>query len=71
MNHMLILSLNVTRFTEDIFAFLISLIFISEPITSTISVYRAHPLGVDYCADYNVTSVNATDPASPTNTTIG
>ncbi|CAH0401805.1 unnamed protein product [Chilo suppressalis] len=40
----------ITRFTEDIFAFLISLIFIGEPVTSIINVYRAHPLGVDYCA---------------------
>ncbi|XP_013138197.1 PREDICTED: anion exchange protein 3 isoform X2 [Papilio polytes] len=39
----------ITRFTEDIFAFLISLIFISEPITNLISLYRAHPLGYDYC----------------------
>ncbi|XP_041987043.1 anion exchange protein 3 isoform X2 [Aricia agestis] len=39
----------ITRFTEDIFAFLISLIFISEPITNIINLYRAHPLGYDYC----------------------
>lgn len=47
-----------SRFTEDIFAFLISLIFISEPITATINVYRAHPLltGLDYCG-----AVNSTD----------
>ncbi|XP_063546965.1 anion exchange protein 3 [Cydia strobilella] len=38
----------ITRFTEDIFAFLISLIFICEPITSLINVYRAHPLGIEY-----------------------
>ncbi|XP_061710644.1 band 3 anion transport protein isoform X2 [Cydia pomonella] len=38
----------ITRFTEDIFAFLISLIFIGEPITSLINVYRAHPLGIQY-----------------------
>ncbi|XP_053623673.1 anion exchange protein 3 isoform X2 [Plodia interpunctella] len=38
----------ITRFTEDIFAFLISLIFISEPITATINVYRAHPLQTHY-----------------------
>ncbi|XP_049884910.1 anion exchange protein 2 isoform X2 [Pectinophora gossypiella] len=50
----------ITRFTEDIFAFLISLIFISEPITNLIAVYRAHPLGVDYCAD------NGTAPAPVT-----
>ncbi|XP_072930978.1 band 3 anion transport protein isoform X2 [Epargyreus clarus] len=41
----------ITRFTEDIFAFLISLIFISEPITNLINLYRAHPLGYDYCQD--------------------
>lgn len=51
--------LNFDRFTEDIFAFLISLIFISEPITNLIGVYRAHPLGVDYCAFSNSTG-NAT-----------
>ncbi|KAL0902078.1 hypothetical protein ABMA27_000033 [Loxostege sticticalis] len=45
----------ITRFTEDIFAFLISLIFIGEPITNIISVYRNHPLGVDYCAFQNQT----------------
>ncbi|XP_050683435.1 anion exchange protein 3-like isoform X3 [Leptidea sinapis] len=39
----------ITRFTEDIFAFLISLIFISEPITNIINLYRMHPLGYDYC----------------------
>ncbi|KAJ0183991.1 hypothetical protein K1T71_000414 [Dendrolimus kikuchii] len=61
----------ITRFTEDIFAFLISLIFISEPITSTISVYRAHPLGVDYCADNNVTIANATQAVVPANATLG
>ncbi|XP_026758395.3 band 3 anion transport protein isoform X3 [Galleria mellonella] len=50
----------ITRFTEDIFAFLISLIFISEPITSTINVYRSHPLGVDYCQYNNVSVVDST-----------
>ncbi|KAH9638362.1 hypothetical protein HF086_006542 [Spodoptera exigua] len=40
----------VHRFTEDIFAFLISLIFIGEPVTSLINVFRAHPLGIDYAA---------------------
>ncbi|KAF9410287.1 hypothetical protein HW555_010594 [Spodoptera exigua] len=40
----------ITRFTEDIFAFLISLIFIGEPVTSLINVFRAHPLGIDYAA---------------------
>ncbi|XP_026322255.1 anion exchange protein 2 isoform X3 [Hyposmocoma kahamanoa] len=49
----------ITRFTEDVFAFLISLIFISEPITNMIGVYRAHPLGVDYCA-FNNSTGNAT-----------
>ncbi|CAG9558685.1 unnamed protein product [Danaus chrysippus] len=48
----------ITRFTEDIFAFLISLIFISEPVTNIINVYRAHPLGYDYCG--NNTLENAT-----------
>ncbi|XP_063837858.1 anion exchange protein 3 isoform X2 [Ostrinia nubilalis] len=51
----------ITRFTEDIFAFLISLIFIGEPITNIISVYRNHPLGVDYCAFQNQTH-NSTMP---------
>lgn len=53
----------ITRFTEDIFAFLISLIFISEPITATINVYRAHPLGADYCANTTFLS-NTTDTLS-------
>ncbi|XP_059055151.1 anion exchange protein 3 [Achroia grisella] len=54
----------ITRFTEDIFAFLISLIFISEPITSTINVYRSHPLGIDYC-QFNDSSVTSTTTAAP------
>ncbi|CAB3255250.1 unnamed protein product [Arctia plantaginis] len=45
----------ITRFTEDIFAFLISLIFIGEPVTSLINVFRAHPLGIDYSAAHQVT----------------
>ncbi|XP_013183587.1 anion exchange protein 2 isoform X2 [Amyelois transitella] len=51
----------ITRFTEDIFAFLISLIFISEPITATINVYRAHPL-LEYYPFVNTTAtpLNAT-----------
>ncbi|XP_048004593.1 anion exchange protein 3 isoform X2 [Leguminivora glycinivorella] len=58
----------ITRFTEDIFAFLISLIFIGEPITSLINVYRAHPLGIEYAmygknisAPGNVTVANGTE----------
>ncbi|CAK1554059.1 unnamed protein product [Leptosia nina] len=46
----------ITRFTEDIFAFLISLIFISEPITNIINLYRMHPLGYDYCEKENITT---------------
>lgn len=42
-----------TRFTEDIFAFLISLIFIGEPVTSLVNVFKAHPLGIDYHAAAN------------------
>lgn len=55
------------RFTEDIFAFLISLIFIGEPVTSLINVFRAHPLGIDYAAAAaNVTVVaNSTLPGDP------
>ncbi|XP_022124863.2 anion exchange protein 2 isoform X1 [Pieris rapae] len=45
----------ITRFTEDIFAFLISMIFISEPITNIINLYRMHPLGYDYCQKENIT----------------
>ncbi|KAM3956891.1 anion exchange protein Ae2 isoform 2-T2 [Aphomia sociella] len=61
----------ITRFTEDIFAFLISLIFISEPITSTINVYRSHPLGVDYCQFNNVSVVDsAPAPDLSTNGTL-
>ncbi|XP_028156778.1 anion exchange protein 2 [Ostrinia furnacalis] len=55
------ISETLVRFTEDIFAFLISLIFIGEPITNIISVYRNHPLGVDYCAFQNQTH-NSTMP---------
>ncbi|XP_047543551.1 anion exchange protein 2 isoform X1 [Vanessa atalanta] len=50
----------ITRFTEDIFAFLISLIFISEPITNIINVYRSHPLGYDYCQNDTEITNNAT-----------
>ncbi|CAH2103224.1 unnamed protein product [Euphydryas editha] len=50
----------ITRFTEDIFAFLISLIFISEPITNIINVYRSHPLGYDYCQNDTESMNNAT-----------
>ncbi|XP_038216460.1 anion exchange protein 2 isoform X2 [Zerene cesonia] len=46
----------ISRFTEDIFAFLISLIFISEPITNLINLYRMHPLGYDYCHKNNITT---------------
>lgn len=58
----------ITRFTEDIFAFLISLIFIGEPVTSLINVFRAHPLGIDYAAAAaNVTVVtNSTLPGNAT-----
>ncbi|KAG6446987.1 anion exchange protein 3 isoform X1 [Manduca sexta] len=59
----------ISRFTEDIFAFLISLIFISEPITSTIGVYRAHPLGVDYCQFNSSNNTNVTQPLAPLNST--
>ncbi|KAL4717523.1 hypothetical protein ACJJTC_000672 [Scirpophaga incertulas] len=45
----------ITRFTEDIFAFLIAMIFIAEPIMSTINLYYTHPLGVDYAALNNGT----------------
>ncbi|XP_050361182.1 anion exchange protein 2 isoform X2 [Nymphalis io] len=67
----------ITRFTEDIFAFLISLIFISEPITNIINVYRSHPLGYDYCendteitnnATLTPTTLNDTDAANMTST---
>nr|XP_021199496.1 anion exchange protein 2 isoform X2 [Helicoverpa armigera] len=61
----------ITRFTEDIFAFLISLIFIGEPVTSLINVFRAHPLGIDYSSPNaslpNVTVVdNSTLPGNAT-----
>lgn len=64
------------RFTEDIFAFLISLIFISEPITATLGVYRAHPLGADYCANGTAAAAppdptaNATATATADNSTL-
>ncbi|XP_045783924.1 anion exchange protein 3 isoform X2 [Maniola jurtina] len=58
----------ITRFTEDIFAFLISLIFISEPISNIINVYRAHPLIYDYCP--NITSINAINDTEASNFTI-
>ncbi|XP_022832549.1 anion exchange protein 3 isoform X1 [Spodoptera litura] len=62
----------ITRFTEDIFAFLISLIFIGEPVTSLINVFRAHPLGIDYAAAAaNVTVVtNSTLPVGAGNATL-
>ncbi|KAI5640896.1 HCO3- transporter family domain-containing protein [Phthorimaea operculella] len=54
----------ITRFTEDIFAFLISLIFISEPITNLLGVYRNHPLIDDYCFGSDVSVANGTDVAA-------
>ncbi|CAK1588151.1 unnamed protein product [Parnassius mnemosyne] len=60
----------ITRFTEDIFAFLISLIFISEPVTNLIALYRAHPLGYDYCQRQAIS--NTTDaPMISNDTPIG
>ncbi|CAH2230198.1 jg14364, partial [Pararge aegeria aegeria] len=58
----------ITRFTEDIFAFLISLIFISEPITNIINVYRTHPLGYDYCQNITtgINTINDTDVSNMT-----
>ncbi|XP_028035367.1 anion exchange protein 3 isoform X2 [Bombyx mandarina] len=61
----------ITRFTEDIFAFLISLIFISEPITSTIAVYRANPLGIDYCQFREVALSNSTVQPLLNSTSVG
>lgn len=55
----------ITRFTEDIFAFLISLIFIGEPVTSLINVFRAHPLLYDYSQSHNLTIVD-----TPANSTL-
>ncbi|XP_037977705.2 anion exchange protein 2 isoform X2 [Plutella xylostella] len=57
----------ISRFTEDIFALLISVIFISEPITNIINVYRAHPLGPSYCHLCNQTE-NGTDYGTNTTT---
>ncbi|XP_023949078.2 band 3 anion transport protein isoform X2 [Bicyclus anynana] len=61
----------ITRFTEDIFAFLISLIFISEPVTNIINIYRAHPLGYDYCQhNLNTTDVNVINETDSSNITF-
>ncbi|XP_072047600.1 band 3 anion transport protein-like isoform X2 [Amphiura filiformis] len=40
-----------TRFTEEVFAFLISLIFIYEVFNKLTQIYLTHPLIVDYCED--------------------
>uniref|UniRef100_A0A8C9KRW6 Anion exchange protein n=1 Tax=Panthera tigris altaica TaxID=74533 RepID=A0A8C9KRW6_PANTA len=45
----------ISRYTQEIFSILISLIFISETFFKLIKIFRDHPLQKDY--DYNVTTV--------------
>ena len=44
---------------------MISLIFIGEPVTSLINVFRAHPLGVHYYADNATALLASPAPAAP------
>ncbi|XP_052813602.1 anion exchange protein 2-like isoform X2 [Mya arenaria] len=45
---------SITRFTEEVFAILISLIFINEVIQKLIEIYQQHPLrGKEYYCDIN------------------
>ncbi|XP_031419098.1 anion exchange protein 2a isoform X2 [Clupea harengus] len=54
----------VSRFTQEIFAFLISLIFIYETFSKLIKIFQDHPL--KRCYANNSTAENATAPASNT-----
>ncbi|XP_026904693.1 band 3 anion transport protein isoform X1 [Acinonyx jubatus] len=45
----------ISRYTQEIFSILISLIFISETFFKLIKIFQDHPLQKDY--DYNVTTV--------------
>ncbi|XP_063411589.1 band 3 anion transport protein-like [Mytilus trossulus] len=46
---------HISRFTEEIFAILISLIFIFEVIKKIDETFKDHPLLLDYCAKNNLT----------------
>ncbi|KAG8232819.1 hypothetical protein J437_LFUL014177 [Ladona fulva] len=50
-----------TRFTQDIFATLISLLFIYESLLKLYQVFRKHPLGVSYCTIGGLITGNGTD----------
>ncbi|XP_069684208.1 band 3 anion transport protein-like isoform X3 [Periplaneta americana] len=53
-----------TRFTEEIFAALISILYIVESIMKLFVVFHEHPLWADYCSDpfpYNDTRINGSD----------
>ncbi|XP_052080375.1 anion exchange protein 2-like isoform X4 [Mytilus californianus] len=47
---------HISRFTEEIFAILISLIFIFEVIKKIDETFKDHPLLLDYCAKNNLTN---------------
>jgi len=54
-----------TKFTKDIFAALVSLLFIYEALRKLFKIFKAHPLmgSVDYCAHYSALApcINSTD----------
>ncbi|GFR73377.1 anion exchange protein, partial [Elysia marginata] len=57
----------VTRFTEEIFAILISLIFIYEVVKKLMHIFEDHPLMPDYC----VADHHSNDSSNSTSTTTG
>ncbi|XP_076088046.1 band 3 anion transport protein-like isoform X4 [Mytilus galloprovincialis] len=50
---------HISRFTEEIFAILISLIFIFEVIKKIDETFKDHPLLLDYCAKDNLTNLSS------------
>lgn len=49
-----------TRFTEEIFSALISLLYIVESVMKLFSVYGQHPLLADYCSNSSEPVINGT-----------
>lgn len=57
-----------TRFTEEIFASLISLLYIYESLVKLYQVFKQHPLAPEYCSiqpasltSFNTTTANPLD----------
>ncbi|XP_035824346.1 anion exchange protein 2 isoform X3 [Aplysia californica] len=55
----------VTRFTEEIFAILISLIFIYEVVKKLMQIFATHPLKEDYCDIGNLTGLGSDNDTHP------